>query len=102
MKISNILACVSLVGFIVCIFLINGLRKENAQLFEDNEQLHMQIQNNRKVYVYSLETVLSDIGAAEAKQKFEKDVDKLNKEVIAAEKKKRMRERADRAVVTLV
>ena len=87
MKISNILACVSLIGFIVCIFLINGLKKDNAQLFEDNEQLHMQIQNNRKVYVYNLETVLSDIGAAEAKQKFEKDVDKLNKEVIAAEKK---------------
>lgn len=45
------------------------------------------INNNRKIYVYSLEEVLVKLEAYSNKQKFDEDVIKLNKELLEAEKK---------------
>jgi len=57
---------------------------QNQQL---SQQLGRQIEENRKVYIYSLDEVLLKVEALESKRKFEEDVTKLNDELLEAEEK---------------
>ena len=49
--------------------------------------LKKEIEQNSKIYVYSMDDVLTEIGFLENKKKFEDDVNKLSEEVASAEDK---------------
>lgn len=72
----------------VVIFIFVALVAGGSYLqYQTNLQLQQQIEESRKVYIYSLEDVLRKIDAVQAKQKFEADIMELNKELVAAEEK---------------
>jgi hypothetical protein len=58
-----------------------------AQYDAQQKELKTAIENNRKIYVYSLEDVLLKVDILDNKKKFEEEVIKLNDELLEGEKK---------------
>lgn len=89
-KTDNAVKNMKYVSFVICLFiglLLIALGYLYSKYDEQQKVFSEVINNNRKVYVYSLEDVLIKLDALNDRQKFDESIIKLNEELIEGEKK---------------
>jgi transposase len=79
---------------VICLFIVLLLGAVGHLYFKCAEQDNI-IKNNRKVYVYNLEEVLTKLDVQGNKKRFEDSIVKLNEELLEGEKKIKNIKKAD-------